>query len=203
MATTQSEKNGFRIQLFAVVIGSLLLVAKFGAFFYTHSNTIFTDALESIVNVLTGCFALYSLHLSSKPKDFDHPYGHGKVEFISAGLEGILIVLAGAGIIVKSCFAFFNPAQLEHLNMGIIVIAVSGAVNFGLGMWLVRVGNANKSITLNADGQHLKSDAYTSFGIIVGLVLIILTKLSVLDNVVAVALGCLLFTWALNWRANQ
>ena len=192
LATTSSDKNGFRIQLFAVVIGILLLAVKFGAYFYTHSNTIFTDALESIVNVLTGCFALYSLHLSSKPKDFDHPYGHGKVEFISAGLEGILIVLAGTGIIVKSCFAFFNPQPLEHLNVGIIVILVAGLVNFGLGIWLVRVGKTNHSMTLKADGQHLKSDAYSSFGIIVGLGLIILTGRNVLDNVVAIIFGLLI-----------
>ncbi len=169
-----------------------MLIAKFAAFFYTHSNTIFTDALESIVNVLTGCFALYSLHLSSKPKDFDHPYGHGKVEFISAGLEGILIVLAGAGIIVKSSIAFFNPSELEHLDIGIVIIIVSGFVNFGMGMWLVRVGKSNNSMTLKADGQHLKSDAYTSFGIIVGLVLIILTKQNLLDNIVAIIFGLLI-----------
>ena len=192
MATTASDKIGFRTQLIAVIVGVLLLLAKFGAFIYTHSNTIFTDALESIVNVLTGCFALYSLHLSSKPKDFDHPYGHGKVEFISAGLEGVLIVLAGAGIIVKSAFAFFNPTTLEHLDIGIAVIIVSGLVNFGMGMWLVRVGKTNNSLTLKADGQHLKSDAYTSFGIIVGLVLIILTKQNVLDNIVAIIFGLLI-----------
>ena len=192
LATTASDKNGFRIQLFAVVVGVLLLVAKFAAFLYTHSNTIFTDALESIVNVLTGCFALYSLHLSSKPKDFDHPYGHGKVEFISAGLEGILIVLAGAVIIGKAALAFFSPPELEHLNIGITIIIISGLVNFGMGMWLVHVGKANHSITLKADGQHLKSDAYTSFGIIIGLGLIILTNVKILDNIVAIIFGLLI-----------
>jgi cation diffusion facilitator family transporter len=192
LTTTYSDKNVFRIQLFAVVAGILLLAAKFVAFFYTHSNTILTDALESIMNVLAGFFALYSLYLSSKPKDFDHPYGHGKVEFISAGFEGLLIIIAGISIIIKSSFDFFSPAHLEHLDVGMVIIVISGLVNFGLGVLLVRVGKSNNSMTLTADGQHLKSDAYTSFGIVVGLVLIILTGLNVLDNIVAMVFGLLI-----------
>src|SRR5882672_5341886 len=86
-----ADKKIFRVQLFAVVIGTALLLAKFAAYFLTHSNTILTDALESIINVVAGGFALFSLYVASKPKDYDHPYGHGKVEFISAGFEGILI----------------------------------------------------------------------------------------------------------------
>ncbi len=170
----------------------MLLAAKFVAFFYTHSNTILTDALESIINVLAGFFALYSLHLSSKPKDLDHPYGHGKVEFISAGFEGILIVLAGVVIIGKSVVGFLQPAHLEHLDLGMTIIIISGVVNFAIGVVLVQVGKANNSMILKADGQHLKSDAYTSFGIIVGLVLIILTGWNILDNIVAVIFGLLI-----------
>jgi cation diffusion facilitator family transporter len=192
LGANYSNKSVFRIQLFAVVVGIVLLAAKFIAFFYTHSNTILTDALESIINVLAGCFALYSLTLSSKPKDFDHPYGHGKVEFISAGFEGILIVLAGVVIIGKSTMSFFEPAQLERLDFGIVIIVISGIVNYALGLWLMHVGKAHNSIILKADGQHLKSDAYTSFGIIIGLVLIILTRLSILDNIVAIVFGLLI-----------
>ena len=187
-----SDKNVFRIQLFAVVAGVLLLIAKFVAYFFTHSNTILTDALESIINVLAGFFALYSLSLSSKPKDFDHPYGHGKVEFISAGFEGILIIIAGGVIIGKSVIAFFKPIPLEHLNVGIVIIIFSGIVNFALGAMLVKVGKANHSMTLKADGEHLKSDAYSSFGIFAGLILIILTQWTVLDNVVAIIFGVLI-----------
>jgi cation diffusion facilitator family transporter len=189
LATTYSDKNVFRIQLFAVVVGVLLLVVKFAAYFYTNSNTILTDALESIINVLAGFFALYSLHLASKPKDFDHPYGHGKVEFISAGFEGIMIVMAGVLIVIKSAYSFFTPPQLEHLNTGMVIIIVSGVVNYGLGYVLVRVGNSNNSMTLKGDGQHLKSDAYSSFGIFVGLILIVTTGLAVLDSIVAVVFG--------------
>ncbi len=176
----------------AVVIGILLLVAKFLAYFWTHSNTILTDALESIINVLAGFFALYSLHLSSKPKDFDHPYGHGKVEFISAGLEGVLIIFAGVLIIGKSIVGFFKPTTLEHLDVGMLIIIISGFVNYGVGWFLVNVGKANHSMTLKADGQHLKSDAYSSFGIFAGLIVILLTGWNFLDNVVAIIFGVII-----------
>lgn len=184
-----SNKKLLRLQLFAVAIGLLLLLAKFAAYFLTHSNTILTDALESIINVVAGAFALYSLYLSSKPKDSDHPYGHGKVEFISAGFEGVLIAIAGLVIIVKSVIAFFNPRQLENLGIGLVIIAISGVVNFGLGYFMKRTGEKENSLTLKADGEHLLSDAYSSFGILVGLVLIMVTGFIWLDNVVAILFG--------------
>lgn len=184
-----TDKKIFRIQLFAVAAGVLLLLAKFAAYFLTHSNTILTDALESIINVIAGTFALYSLYISSKPKDNDHPYGHGKVEFISAGFEGILIAIAGAVIIVKAAVAFFHPRPLEHLTIGLIVIGVSGIVNFAIGIYLKSTGERNNSLILKADGEHLLSDAYSSFGIFISLLLIVFTKLNFLDNAVAILFG--------------
>lgn len=186
MTPEQQHKKIFNLQLFAVIAGSLLLLAKFAAYLLTHSNTIFTDALESIINVVAGVFALYSLYLSSKPRDFDHPYGHGKIEFISAGFEGILIALAGVLIIIKSIVAFFHTQPLEHLDMGLFIICGSGLVNFLLGFFLVKEGKRNNSLVLISDGEHLKSDAYSSFGILAGIVLIMFTGLSFLDNVVAI-----------------
>ncbi len=188
-----NDKKLLRIQLVAVVVGLALLLAKFGAYFLTHSNTILTDALESIINVIAGAFALYSLYLSSKPKDADHPYGHGKVEFLSAGFEGMLISIAGLVIIVKSIVALFHPLKLEHLDTGVIIIAVSGLINFGMGYYMRKVGEQQGSLTLKADGQHLLSDAYSSFGILVGLVLIMFTGWVFLDNVVAILFGLLIF----------
>lgn len=183
------EQKLFKIQLFAVVAGVLLLVAKFAAYFLTHSNTILTDALESIINVIAGAFALYSLYLSSKPKDKDHPYGHGKVEFISAGLEGILIIVAGGGIIGKSVFAFFHPVALENLNIGLAIVIGSGVINYFIGFFLERAGEKHDSIILKADGQHLKSDAYSSLGILIGVALIMITGWAMLDNIAAIIIG--------------
>lgn len=167
----------------------LLLGAKFTAYFLTHSNTILTDALESIINVAAGMFALYSLYLSSKPKDQDHPYGHGKVEFLSAGFEGVLIIIAGVVIISKSVVAFFHPRELEHLDWGLVIVVASGIINYALGFFLHKAGKDHGSLTLQADGEHLKSDAYSSAGILVGLILIYFTGWAWLDNVVAIIFG--------------
>ncbi len=185
----ENNKEILRIQLFAVIAGALLLGAKFAAYFLTHSNTILTDALESIINVVAGAFALYSLYLSSKPKDLDHPYGHGNVEFISAGFEGILIAIAGVSIIIKSVISFFHPQPLEHLDWGLGIVLVSGLINYLLAVLLIRAGKKHQSLTLQADGEHLKSDAWSSLGVFVGLVLIIATKQYYLDGVVAIIFG--------------
>lgn len=186
MTTKQEQKKIFNLQLFAIAAGSLLLLAKFSAYLLTHSNTILTDALESIINIVAGAFGLYSLYLSSKPKDFDHPYGHGKIEFISAGFEGILIALTGVLIIIKSLFAFFTTRPLEHLDIGLLIICGSGLINYMLGFFLVKEGKQHRSLVLTSDGEHLKSDAYSSFGILAGIVLIMITGLSFLDNFTAI-----------------
>jgi cation diffusion facilitator family transporter len=189
MQTTVFQNKLFRVQLIAVVIGALLLVAKFSAYLFTQSNSILTDALESIINVVAGSVALLSLYISSKPKDEDHPYGHGKVEFLSAGFEGVLIGMAGFVIIWKSIFAFFHPKTIEHLDWGLLVVIVSGVINFGVGWWIEKSGKEAGSLALEADGKHLKSDAYSSAGLMVGIVLIIVTGWQWLDNVVAVIFG--------------
>ncbi|WP_114783077.1 cation diffusion facilitator family transporter [Botryobacter ruber] len=178
-----------RFQMFVVLVGILLLLGKFIAFFLTNSNAILTDALESIINVVAGGFSLYSLILSARPKDENHPYGHGKIEFIASSLEGSLIVVAGGIIIIKSIYNFFQPVVLEKLDYGILIVAVSGAVNYVVGYITEKKGSENQSIVLEAGGKHLKSDAYSTVGILVGLVLILLTGLTWLDNVVAILFG--------------
>lgn len=192
MERQDTNKKIFRIQLLAVLVGVVLLAAKLWAYLLTQSNTILTDALESIINVMAGVFALYSLFLSSKPRDSDHPYGHGKVEFISAGFEGVLITVAGGAIIVKSVIAFFTPHQLTHLDLGLAIIIVSGFVNFLTGYYLKKTGEQEGSLILKADGEHLLSDAYSSFGILAGMGLIMLTGWNFLDNAMAIVFGLLI-----------
>lgn len=189
---TDSEISGkqlFRVQLFALLAGVAILLLKFGAYFITHSNTIFTDALESIINVAAAAFALLSIYISSQPTDADHPYGHGKVEFLSAGFEGILIMLAGGSIIVKSVVAFFHPNALENLNIGLAIVVFSGLANYGIGWWLEGYGKKHHSLTLQADGEHLKSDAYSSLAVLAGLLLVLLTGLKWIDNASAILIG--------------
>lgn len=187
-----NDKKLFRIQLIAVFVGLILMVAKFFTYSVTHSNTVLTDALESIINVMAGSFALYSLHISSKPQDYDHPYGHGKVEFISAGLEGIMILIAGALIIVQAVITFVHPHSLQKLNLGLLVIIGSGLLNFIMGLSLKRTGEKHSSLTLEADGQHLLTDAYSALGFAIGIALIIFTGWLFLDNIVAIVFGIII-----------
>ena len=193
--TIQSIKNqseGVRLQMLVVIVGVLLLIAKFVAFFLTNSNAILTDALESIINVVAGAFSLYSLILSAQPRDENHPYGHGKIEFIASTLEGSMIMVAGSVIIIKSVLNLFAPVPLHQLDMGILLIAVSGAVNYGIGMLTERKGKENNSLVLIAGGKHLKSDAYSTVGILLGLLLIFITGLVWLDSVVAILFGVII-----------
>jgi cation diffusion facilitator family transporter len=175
-----------------VLVGVLLLVAKFVAFFLTNSNAILTDALESIINVVAGGFSLYSLILSARPRDVNHPYGHGKIEFIAATLEGSLIAVAGGAIIYKSVYNLFQPIVLHQLDFGIYLIAASGIVNYVVGLITERKGKEANSVVLQAGGKHLKSDAYSTAGILVGLLVIYLTGLVWLDSVVAILFGVII-----------
>lgn len=122
-----------RFQKIAVAVGVVILALKFLAFYITNSNAIFSDAMESIVNVAAGSFALYSLIVAARPEDKEHPYGHGKIEFISAGIEGTLILIAGIGIIYKSIESLLTEHQLTSLDTGMYLAGGAGAINFLLG----------------------------------------------------------------------
>lgn len=185
----EHDKRKIRVQKASLVVSVVLLVVKFGAYLATNSNAILTDALESIVNVVAGAVALYSLFYAAQPKDEDHPYGHGKVEFLSAGLEGGLILMAGLFIVVKCIYSFFYPEEIEALGLGIWLTAMAGAVNFFMGKWLEREGQTLHSPTLMADGKHLLSDAYSSIGILAGLAAVWLTDIDTIDTIVAMAFG--------------
>ncbi len=165
------------------------MLAKFTAYFITSSNSILTDAAESIVNVLASAFAFYSIYVASQPRDNNHPYGHGKVEFFSVFIEGSLIGIAGILIIFKSAYNLLYPHNVSELMTGSIIIAATGVVNFVLGHYLITQSKNLNSLTLFADGKHLKTDAYTSAGLVGGLILIYLTGLTYLDSVLSIAIG--------------
>lgn len=165
------------------------MLAKFAAYFLTSSNAILTDAAESIVNVLASSFAFYSIYLAAQPRDSNHPYGHGKIEFFSVFVEGSLIFLAGAIISVKSVFNLFYPQQINSILDGAFIIGGTGIVNLVLGYYLIRESTRLKSMTLYADGKHLLTDAYSSAGLVVGLILIYFTGLSYLDSLLSIGLG--------------
>ncbi len=186
------HRRNFRIQVFVVCAGIVLMALKFFTWWLTNSNAVLTDALESIINVVAGLFAVYSLVLTSKPKDANHPYGHGKIEFLAAGFEGGLIALAGLIIIGKSCYNLVFPQPIQKIDIGLALTAVSGMVNFALGYILLGQGQRAHSLTLQADGKHLLSDAYSSAGILIGMGLLWFTGAHWLDSATALAFGLII-----------
>lgn len=191
-------KNLIRIQFFTIVGSLLILGTKAIAYFLTDSNAILSDVLESCINVVAGSFALYSLQVASKPKDENHPYGHGKIEFISATLEGSLIIIAGILIIGKSIYNFIIPYEVHQLDLGIYLTAGAGLMNFLIGGVLVYQGKKNHSMTMEADGKHLLSDAYSTVGMIIGLSIVYFTQINWIDNVVAMIFGLIISITGLN-----
>ncbi|RVU01054.1 cation transporter [Mucilaginibacter limnophilus] len=178
-----------RIILISLITGIVLMMAKFLAYFLTSSNFILTDAAESIVNVVASSFAFFSIYLSALPRDENHPYGHGKVEYFSVFLEGGLIVIAGILIVVKSVYSLLEPHAINDILTGAIIIGITGAVNGGLGYYMIQQGKKLPSITLEADGRHLLTDMVTSLGLVVGLLLIYFTDILWLDSGLSIVVG--------------
>ncbi len=193
---TTSEKAKLSIQKWILTIGIVLFVAKMSAYFITGSIGILSDALESTVNVFTGIMTYFSLKYALKPKDLDHPYGHGKIELITASVEGILIAIAGFYIIYEAMMRFFQPAKVEQVGLGIVLIGICGLINYILAVYSIRVGKKHHSMALIAGGQHLKTDTYTSLGLIAGLFLVMWTGLLWIDSVVAVVFGLIIWKGA-------
>lgn len=175
-----------RLQKIITVVAILLLIIKVAAWYLTNSVAILTDALESIVNVVAGLLGVYSLFISAKPKDENHPYGHGKAEFISAAVEGTLIIVAGVLIIYKAIDSLINPHHIQKLDYGIILVAGTAVVNFIAGTICLNAGKKNNSLALIASGKHLRTDTWSTLGLIIGLLLLYFTKLLWLDSAVAI-----------------
>nr|MBS0036590.1 cation transporter [Saprospiraceae bacterium] len=173
-------------------VGLLLMVVKFTTWYLTNSNAVLSDAMESILNIGTGFFALYSLYISNTPKDKNHPYGHGKIEFVLAGIEGAMIALAGLFIIVKSGYNFFVPNEVTELETGVYLTVFSGGVNLLMGVVLLRRSKTFSNLILESEARHLISDGITSVGLIVGLLLILTTGFIWIDQVVAIGIGLLI-----------
>ncbi len=187
-----TAKENLRLQKILVLVAIILFIIKLIAWFLTGSLAILTDALESIVNIVAGFLGLYSLSLSSKPKDADHPYGHGKVEFLSAGIEGSMVIIAGFFIIYKAVQSIFYPHQLQKLNTGIILIAATAVVNFIIGRICINTGKKNKSLQLIAGGKHLVTDTWSTVSILAGLLIIHFTGYNFIDTIIAFIVAVLI-----------
>jgi cation diffusion facilitator family transporter len=181
---TQAGQN-FRVQKWITALSVILFVAKLIAYYVTHSLAILSDALESIVNVIAGFIGLYSLYIVTKPRDEDHPYGHGKAEFVSAAAEGGLIVAAGVLIVYETISNIIHGNPVEHLDNGLILVGATALINYAAGFVCLQTGKKNKSLALQASGRHLQFDTYSTLAIIAGVVIMLFSKLYWLDSVIA------------------
>lgn len=181
-----------RAARFALGLGVLIFVGKWIAYFITGSTAVYSDAMESVVNVAAGVMLLYSLRVAERPADHDHPYGHGKVEFFSAGMEGAMICFAAVLIALEAVRSLLEHRTLENLDFGFLILIVASVCNGLLGMYLIRTGQRTQSIALIADGKHLLVDVYTSFAVVGGLLAIWLTQWLWLDPLIAFTMSGLI-----------
>ncbi|KXH83074.1 cation diffusion facilitator family transporter [Chryseobacterium kwangjuense] len=184
-----TPKNKIGFQKLIAAFGLILFIGKIIAWKLTNSDAVFSDAMESIVNVISAFMGLYSLHLAAKPKDDDHPYGHGKVEFVTSGIEGALIAIAGIMIIYEGINSLVVGKTLSKIDLGIWIIAATAVINYLLGYISIKKGQAENSLVLVSSGKHLQSDTITTLGVVLSLIIVYFTKIYWLDSVVALIFG--------------
>ncbi|MEI7595658.1 MAG: cation diffusion facilitator family transporter [Bacteroidota bacterium] len=190
--TKADPKLKLKVQTVIAIFSFLIFIGKLVAYFLTNSVGILTDALESTVNVTTGVVSLYCIYISIQPRDKNHPFGHGKIEYLSASLEGFLIILAGLIIIFEAIKRLFIPSEISQLDTGIYIVAIAGLLNYIVGWYSILVGRKNNSIALVSGGKHLQSDTYSSIGLVIGLILLYFTKLAWLDSAIALVFGAII-----------
>ena len=188
-----------KLAIGSILIGTVVLVLKYISYRITGSLALYSDALESIINVVTAIAAFFAVRLSAEPADKNHPYGHHKVEYFSAVLEGALIIVAAMVILREAYAGFFAPRTLDATGLGLAVNGLASAINAAWAWILIREGRRLRSPALTADGRHLMTDVVTSVGVIAGLLLVPLTGWLWLDPVLAafVALNIIWSGWML------
>ena len=183
----------------SIAVGLIVLGLKYWAYHLTGSVALLSDAIESIVNVVTAVVAFLAISLSAKPADDEHPYGHHKAEYFSAVLEGVLIVLAAILILREAYFSYLEPRKLETPWLGLAINGIATVINVGWASLLINRGRARRSPALIADGRHLMTDVVSSLGVLAGVAVAALSGIAVLDPILAalVALNILWAGWGL------
>lgn len=167
-------------------IGFLMFFLKIFAFIVTGSSAILSDAIESIVHIFATLIAFVSLLISLRPPDESHPYGHGKIEFFSAGFEGGLIIIAAASIIFFAIEDLLFGIELQKLDVGALLIFIASVINLALGLFLIKIGKKTNSLILEADGKHILTDSVTSIAVLVSIIIVMITDFKLIDPIIAI-----------------
>jgi cation diffusion facilitator family transporter len=175
-----------RFAWLSIATAIVTITLKTIAYRLTGSVGLLSDALESVVNLVGAIMALGMLTIAARPEDDDHAFGHGKAEYFSSGVEGTLILIAAASIVVAAIERLMAPRPLDQLGLGLAVSVAASLVNLGVALILMRAGKRHESITLEANAQHLLTDVWTSAGVLVGVGLVALTGWQRLDPVTAI-----------------
>lgn len=193
LIASQRDEGELRAMRFAMRIslafGVLMLAGKITAYLMTGSAAILSDAAESVIHVVAVAFAAFSLRLSTKPAKPSFLYGYERITFFSAGFEGAMIVLAAIFILYAAIEKWLTGLRLENLGAGTLLVLTAGMLNAGLGWYLIRTGRRSHSLILEANGKHVITDSWTSFGVVAGLGLVMLTKWRPFDPLLAIAVA--------------
>jgi cation diffusion facilitator family transporter len=192
MPAQQKRRTQINASYLFLVVSFFVLGAKAWAYFITHSQAIFSDAVESIINVISAFISIWVVHISAKPADQDHPYGHGKVEYFSSAFEGGMIAFAAVLIFFEAGRALLHGSEIQQLGESFWLMIVATLANLALGYWLLRVSKKSRSIALRASGLHVLSDCWTTAGVVLSLGLIIIFKANWIDPVCALLIAVLL-----------
>ncbi|WP_185860613.1 cation diffusion facilitator family transporter [Blattabacterium cuenoti] len=188
MNDSKKIKLNLNFQKIICFVAIIFFFIKFITWHITSSLSIFSDAMESLINIISGFVGLCSLYISSLPKDKNHPYGHGKIEFISTAIEGVLISIVGITIFINTFIRIkdnMDGILLSRLDYGVLLMSFTGIINYFLGFLACKIGHKNGALTLIASGKHLKIDTYSTFGIVVGLILLNITKCTWIDPMIS------------------
>lgn len=181
-----TQRTSLRRYAYLSIAAALLTIGlKSAAYVLTDSVSLLSDAMESLVNLVAAVVALIALIVASLPPDESHEYGHDKIEYFSSGIEGTLILVAAASIIVTSIQRLVEPQPLESIGLGLAITAIASVVNLVVALILMRVGRERDSITLQADAHHLMTDVWTSIGVIGGVALVSITGEERIDPIIA------------------
>lgn len=193
-----TSKTKIGIQRYIFIGGVILFFIKVLAFYLTNSVGILSDALESTVNIITGFITLKALQFAAKPRDENHPYGHGKVELITASVEGILIGVAGIMIIVEAIKRLDAPVTVSKMDIGIVLMIITAIANWAMGSYSVKMGKKHNSVSLVSGGQHLMSDTYTTIALIGGLFVFYITGFLWVDILLGIVFGLFIISIGYN-----